>query len=228
MQTLIGGQFLADFYGKIDRKTTCDSCYGQSQRQKKTNKLMKKNSNIFIPNYLLPIIGALIVLMFICLIIWYFYHNWGDLNIFQLTIPIIILIALIRLFFTFIDLWIVQIGNKKVFLKRPWSQKWREEDVETFTDITLKVRYHYSTITSKQLIVYTKDKKKYIFRSYSNNLEEKVYLALLHQTTLNGKYKSLIDKEKHKMKIYEKSNRFDWIIIILLLLGVLILNFYWK
>lgn len=189
---------------------------------------MKKNSNIFIPNYLLPIIGALIVLMFICLIIWYFYQNWGNLNIFQLTIPIIILIALIRLFFTFTDLWIVRIGNKKVFLKRPWSLKWKEENVEAFTDITLKVRYNYSTITSKRLIVYTKNKKKYIFRSYSDKLEEKVYLALLHQTSLYGKYKSLIDKEKNKMKIYEKSNRFDWIIIILLLLGVLILYFYWK
>ncbi len=185
---------------------------------------MKKNSNIFIPNYLLPIIGALIVLMFICLIIWYFYQNWGNLNIFQLTIPIIILIALIRLFFTFTDLWIVRIGNKKVFLKRPWSLKWKEENVEAFTDITLKVRYNYSTITSKRLIVYTKNKKKYIFRSYSDKLEEKVYLALLNQTALYGKYKSLIDKEKYKMKTYEKWNRFDWIIIILLLLGVLILK----
>lgn len=195
-----------------------------TEKREKIIKLMKKNSNIFIPNYWLPIIGALIILWFICLIIWYFYHDWGNLNIFQLTIPIIILIALIRIFFTFIDLWIVRIGNKKVFLKRPWSLKWKEENVEVFTDITLKVRYNYSTITSKKLIVYTNTKKKYIFRSYSNNLEEKVYLALLHQTALYGKYKSLIDKEKYKMKTYEKWNRFDWIIIILLLLGVLILK----
>ena len=195
-----------------------------TEKREKIIKLMKKNSNIFIPNYWLPIIGALIILWFICLIIWYFYHDWGNLNIFQLTIPIIILIALIRIFFTFIDLWIVRIGNKKVFLKRPWSLKWKEENVEVFTDITLKVRNNYSTITSKKLIVYTNTKKKYIFRSYSNNLEEKVYLALLHQTALYGKYKSLIDKEKYKMKTYEKWNRFDWIIIILLLLGVLILK----
>jgi hypothetical protein len=195
-----------------------------TEKREKIIKLMKKNSNIFIPNYWLPIIGSLIILWFICLIIWYFYHDWGNLNIFQLTIPIIILIALIRIFFTFIDLWIDRIGNKKVFLKRPWSLKWKEENVEVFTDITLKVRYNYSTITSKKLIVYTNTKKKYIFRSYSNNLEEKVYLALLHQTALYGKYKSLIDKEKYKMKTYEKWNRFDWIIIILLLLGVLILK----
>lgn len=185
--------------------------------------------NIFKPNYFVFFVGNIIVLFFIVSMLTIIYKEQSkdrlEIYLFCLTA----LFFLIKILHIFLDVWIVKINKKKVILKRPWKKKWQELDTDTFTKIELKVRYRgmQSYVDSKRLSIYTNSNKKYNFYTYSNEIKEQLYIALLSQTpNLLAEYKTRRKQEYIKQEKNRKIDTVDWIIIIIMLIYLLVLYIF--
>ena len=182
--------------------------------------MKNNNENIFKPNYLTFFTENVIVLFFISLILFAYYSKGNEWRLDTIIFFSIALCFLIWVLIVFLDVWVVKIAKKYVYIKRPWNKQWKELDITTFNKIKLKVNHDNYLIRHKQLVIYTEIGKKYKFRSDSSKIEEGLYAALLSQTPkLYAEYKTKIAEIQVEM---QKNKKWDTFFLIVLILAFLL------
>ncbi len=179
------------------------------------------NKNLFRPNILLIIIGVVIALFFTVLLTFIILDKSKDIKILELLIILVIYVFFIKLFINCIDAWTVKIEKGKILIKRIWSRNWLILSIDNFEKIKYSVKIDDYTVSYKKLTIYTFDKKKYNFYSYTDTMNDQLYLALLNQSP-----KLLEDYEKRKKefqnKIEARKKNEKWILIILLIVLIVL------
>ena len=180
--------------------------------------------NIFSPNILLFIGGIVSTIFFSVLLTYIIIDKAQNDKPLELFFLLVIDVFFIWLFFNYIDAWTIKIDKGKIHIKRLWSRHWQTINIDTFDKIKFSAKLDDYIIEYKKLTLYTTQNKKYNFYSYTDNLGDNFYLALLNQTP-----KLLDDYKKRKREIQNKitARQQNYKLITMILLFILVLLTLW-
>ncbi len=180
---------------------------------------MKTNdNNIFKPNIFLFIVGLVASTFFIGVIVFIVLLHRHNFKTMEFIICGLLLAIFVWCLTMCLDTWTVRISKGVISVKRLWSNKWTDIYINSFNKINFKAGLDDHMILYKKLTLFLNDNRRFNFYSYTENLGDNLYIALLHQTpTLLNDYKKRKSEIENKINTRQKNYKWELLIALIVL-----------
>jgi len=177
-----------------------------------------KDNNIFKPNIFLFLVGLVGSTFFIGVIIYITFLHRQNFRIMEFIVCGLLLAIFVWCLTMCLDTWTVRISKGVISVKRLWSNKWTDIEINNFNKINFKAGLDGTMILYKKLTLFLNDNRRFNFYSYTEKLGDSLYIALLHQTpTLLTDYKKRKREIENKINTRQKSYKWEFLIVLIVL-----------